>query len=215
MKPNVIAHRGGRLWAQENTLDAFRKSIEFGVHGIELDVHRLNGQLVITHDPPVATAGGAHPYPLLSEVLALVNGQCVLNIEVKNAPTEYPGIETEILDALRGYPRMDRIIFSSFDHALMRKFRRRGRRYQTAVLVNGMLENIGAYSRKLGAKALHPQFVNLRADHVKAAHDAGLIVNAWTLNTAAEWESACRMGIDGIVTDDPVGLAQFLATRVD
>lgn len=215
MKPNIIAHRGGKLWAPENTLEAFRKALEFGVYGIELDVHRLNGELVITHDLPVATADGAHSYPILSEVLSLVNGQCVLNIEVKNAPIEYPGIENEILEALRDYPRKDRIIFSSFDHALMRKLRRRGRQYQTAVLVNGMLENIGAYARKLGAKALHPQFVNLRADHVEAAHKAGLIVNAWTLNTPAEWESACRMGINGIVTDDPAGCAQFLATRVD
>ncbi|MHA4878873.1 glycerophosphodiester phosphodiesterase family protein, partial [Enterococcus faecium] len=31
--------------------------------------------------------------PLLSEVLNLVNGKLTTNIEIKNAPVDYPGIE--------------------------------------------------------------------------------------------------------------------------
>jgi glycerophosphoryl diester phosphodiesterase len=45
---------------------------------------------------------------------------------------------------------------------------------------------------------------------VEQAHDAGLLVNAWTINTAQQWRSAVRSKIDGIITDDPEGLRAFL-----
>jgi glycerophosphoryl diester phosphodiesterase len=50
----------------------------------------------------------------------------------------------------------------------------------------------------------------LRADQVKLARRAGIEVNVWTLNEVSEWMSAIRMGVDGIVTDDPEGLSAFL-----
>ncbi|MCC7531273.1 MAG: hypothetical protein IT342_22395 [Candidatus Melainabacteria bacterium] len=44
----------------------------------------------------------------------------------------------------------------------------------------------------------------------KLAKRAGIEVNVWTLNEVSEWDSAVRMGVDGIVTDDPVGLTAYL-----
>lgn len=50
-KPFVIAHRGGKRWAPENSLSAFKKSLEAGVDGIELDIHKCkSGELVVIHD---------------------------------------------------------------------------------------------------------------------------------------------------------------------
>lgn len=37
-KTKVWAHRGASGYAPENTLDAFRKAVEMGADGIELDV---------------------------------------------------------------------------------------------------------------------------------------------------------------------------------
>src|SRR5215470_8343850 len=54
-KPQVFAHRGGRKWAPENTLVAFKKSLDVNVDGIELDIHRCkSGELVVIHDENVA-----------------------------------------------------------------------------------------------------------------------------------------------------------------
>src|ERR1700679_751419 len=129
-QPNisVFAHRGGREWAPENTMRAFTNSLELGVDGIELDVQRCaSGELVVIHDADLSrtTNGGGlvaeatldeikrlsaglwfdkefykEKVPLLSEVLSLVSGQCLLNIEIKNAPIAYPGIEEELLELL-------------------------------------------------------------------------------------------------------------------
>ena len=38
--PQVWAHRGASASCPENTLDAFRRAVEVGADGIELDVQR-------------------------------------------------------------------------------------------------------------------------------------------------------------------------------
>src|SRR5215470_19925973 len=148
-RTKVIAHRGGRRWAPENTMAAFRRSLEAGVDGIELDVQRCaSGEIVVFHDSDIGrTTNGVgrvadisyaelrrlsaglwfapefrgEYVPLLEEVLDLLNGRLLLNIEIKNAPVEYPGIEEDVLELLQDYPYRDKIIISSFDHELLLK----------------------------------------------------------------------------------------------
>ena len=46
-----------------------------------------------------------------------------------------------------------------------------------------------------------------------AAHRAGLQVVPWTANTREAWEALVAAGVDGIITDDPEGLAAFLKEK--
>ena len=49
-----IAHRGANSLAPENTLAAFRKAVELGSDGFELDVQfSKDGKLVVIHDEKV------------------------------------------------------------------------------------------------------------------------------------------------------------------
>ena len=51
MTPQIIAHRGASYLAPENTLTAFRKAMEVGADGVEMDVQQTkDGGLVIHHD---------------------------------------------------------------------------------------------------------------------------------------------------------------------
>ena len=53
-KTKVWAHRGASGYAPENTLDAFRKAVEMGADGIELDVQMTkDGELVVIHDEAI------------------------------------------------------------------------------------------------------------------------------------------------------------------
>jgi len=46
-----LAHKGANQVAPENTLSAFKKAIEFGIQGIELDARQtLDGEFVVRHD---------------------------------------------------------------------------------------------------------------------------------------------------------------------
>ena len=49
--PQIIAHRGASYLAPENTLVAFRKAMEIGADGVEMDVQQTSDKkLVIHHD---------------------------------------------------------------------------------------------------------------------------------------------------------------------
>lgn len=237
-KPKVFAHRGGSAWAPENTMAAFRKSLEFGVDGIELDVQRCStGELVVFHDADIGrTTNGvgrvkdiSYPelkrlsaglwfdeefrsehVPLLQEVLDLLDGKVVLNIELKNTPIEYPGIDDDLLDLIADYPHRDKLIVSSFDHQLIKLIHEKAPDLRLALLADALLVDLADYAAKIGATVWHPCIDSLRAEAVAEAHEAGLLVNAWTLNDARGWSYALTIGLDGIVTDDPLGLVNFL-----
>jgi glycerophosphoryl diester phosphodiesterase len=244
-KISVFAHRGGREWAPENTMQAFANSLELGVDGIELDVQRCaSGELVVIHDADLSrTTNGAglvadanldeiqrlsaglwfdkefrqEKVPLLSQVLGLVGGQCLLNIEIKNAPIAYPGIEEELLDLLSTYCAPDKIIISSFDHYVLLRLSQmlpEGSPIKLALLADAVLLDLKDYGARLKTAYFHPCFASLRDDIVKDAHDAGMKVNAWTLNNRGQWTMAMKMGVDGIVTDDPEELMILLGRAI-
>ncbi len=46
----IFAHRGASGYQVENTLAAMAKALELGAKAIELDVHNVEGELVVFHD---------------------------------------------------------------------------------------------------------------------------------------------------------------------
>jgi len=49
--PLIIGHRGAKGIAPENSLSGFKKAVELGIDGIELDVHfTKDGKLIVIHD---------------------------------------------------------------------------------------------------------------------------------------------------------------------
>ncbi len=251
--PQVVAHRGGRVWAPENTLAAFRKSVDLGADGIELDIHRCKtGELIVIHDEEVdrttngtgfvkdmtlaqlrgLSAGAkwapasqlrklstgityssefkSEKLPLLTEVFDLVKGKLVINIEIKNAPIDYPGIEDDLIAQLKKYPYPDKIMVSSFDHDVIHRFHEKAPQYKCAILSDCILSDVGSYAKSVGADNWNPGFGDFRADAAQRAHAAGLKVNVWTVNSPDEWKSAMAMPVDGIITDDPEGLKKYL-----
>lgn len=77
-EPLVIAHRGGKDLAPENTLEAFRNASEIGADVLEYDVHiTADGHLVVNHDDTVdrTTNGSGNINKMtLKEVKALDAG---------------------------------------------------------------------------------------------------------------------------------------------
>jgi len=48
------------------------------------------------------------------------------------------------------------------------------------------------------------------AQRVREAHDAGLRVIPWTVNTPDDWKRLMAADVDGIITDDPAALIAYL-----
>ncbi|PZM84732.1 MAG: glycerophosphodiester phosphodiesterase [Candidatus Melainabacteria bacterium] len=248
-QPANISHRGGRHWAPENTLVAFKMSLDIGVEGLELDVQRCaSGELVVIHDELVnRTTNGVglveqitydelkrldagsfwhdeyedagevnfkgEKIPLLKDVLDLVDGRAFVNVELKNTPIEYPGIEDDLIDLLSDYRHRDKIIVSSFDHRLMYSLKEKESSLSIALLADALFVNVVELAQQIGADYFHPCFGSLRKEIVEEAHAAGLKVNAWTINTAREWAMAVDWELDGVITDAPHMYKAFLEKR--
>ncbi len=76
--PTNFAHRGDSVRAPENTLEAFRRAVQAGAGGLELDVHLTrDGRVVVIHDATVdrtTNGSGAVEGLTLKELKALDAG---------------------------------------------------------------------------------------------------------------------------------------------
>ncbi len=141
----VVAHRGYSGHYPENTMLAFRKAVEAGCDGIELDVHETkDGHLVVIHDETIdRTTNGTgricdmtlaelkqynaaalwegiyepEEIPTFDEYCAWAATQDIYtNIEIKTDTTFYPDIEQKTWDTIVKYGLEKKVLFSSFNH---------------------------------------------------------------------------------------------------
>ncbi|MCL4402864.1 MAG: glycerophosphodiester phosphodiesterase [Acidobacteria bacterium] len=138
------------------------------------------------------------------------------NLEVKSFPQfpEYappPDRFAQLLnEAIRSAGLGDRAVVQSFDFRILHEMKKLAPGLRLAALYSPGLADPVAIARQAGVSILAPDHRLLAARRIRAAHGAGLEVIAWTVNTAREWARLIRAGIDGIITDDPAGLIDYL-----
>ena len=234
--PLVIAHRGASRIAPENTMPAFAQAIALRADMIELDVqHSADGALVVVHDDttlrvaggaggPVAAlslhelrrldVGGAR-IPTLDEVLALVrDARISVNVELKG-----PGVEEGVVAAVHAFGLRDAALLSSFDWEALARVRALDPTLRLAALTgtetfHPLVRFREPYPlpvlRRLGAVAWHPHYRLANRVIVRAVQRAGYRVHVWTVNRPAAMRRLLRLGVDGIITDEPPTLAALL-----
>src|SRR5256886_16110587 len=222
--PHVLAHRGARRVAPENTLEAFLAARALGADGVELDVHRTaDGALVVHHDAnargigvlaerPEAEIRATRPeIPTLEEALDACAGMLV-NIEVKNlaGDADYDpgeGVAGGVVELLARRGRRADVLVSSFN--LQAAHRVRG---LDGPLPTGFLTLVGMdpvdgvdIAHAHGHGAVHPDVRALvgeaAAATVARAHGFGMVVNVWTVNGEDEMRRLAAVGVDAIITD--------------
>jgi len=225
-RPLVLAHRGARRRAPENTLEAFAAARGLGADGVEIDVRRTrDGVLVLHHDPAppdgpmLATMDHAEvarrypTIPTLPEVLDACAGLLV-NVEIKNLPWEGDfdadeSVADAVVDLLGARGGVDRVLVSSFHLPTVDRVHRRAPDLPTAFLfLAGMdLVEVVDLSADRGHVAVHPDLRALGGpevpEFVRHAHERGLDVNVWTVNEPADMARLADLGVDALVTDVP------------
>lgn len=223
VKPLVIAHRGFTQNHLENTLSAIEAALDLGVDGIEVDLRMTrDGQILIFHDETLERLAGlatdvervdyatlqgvrlqgGEKIPTLEDLLDLVQGRCLLNLEVKTVRT-LPTHERNLTQVLRRYQCQDNILLSSFNPLAMIRLRwiapeiRRGFLYQK----KSPLASLAMSLMKL--YSYHGQLENLRPEIVPHCHRLGKKFFVWTVNEIADMQAMIRLGVEGIITDHP------------
>jgi glycerophosphoryl diester phosphodiesterase len=232
----VIAHRGYRTRYPENTLPAFEAALDAGVDMIELDVMlSRDRKMVVIHDPNLERttngkgsvdqytlaelreldAGGwfdprfaGEPLPTLEEVLDLLGGQVLVNIEIKKSAFESPApadaVENQVVDLVIGRGLRDSVLVSSFEWKCLERIAAMGSGPSLALLARYPgEEGLPDLCRRLEVFSFHPSWIDLKAEHVERFHQAGFPVFPYNVDTAEQYRQVMHMGVDGVITSDP------------
>lgn len=150
--------------------------------------------------------------PTIDEFLSFVatTDITVLNIEIKSPKQGETAIVSETIKAVKEHGLFDKLLISSFDPKLLVEAKKIDKSCKTGFLYapNHMIffrmaHKPVAFAKEIGADALHPYFRLVNKQYVKAAHDAGIMVNPWTVNAEKDIDRMIDLGVDGIITDFP------------
>ena len=213
-----IGHRGARAYEPENTLRSFKKAIELGVNAVELDVRRTrDDQLVVIHNANVnKTTNGSgsineltldeikrfvtekgEKVPTFEDALQFLGKRVTILVELKET-----GIEKKVLNLVHEKGLTENIIIISFHEDVLRKVRELNPKILTG-LIYVRHKNPVQTALELNAQYLLPLYRFTHSADVKKAHENGLKMIVWTINTAEEVAEFKKKGVDGIASDKP------------
>jgi glycerophosphoryl diester phosphodiesterase len=237
-KTYVVAHRGAHIGIPENSLPAFQKAIDLGCDFVEIDTRMTkDGHIVSVHNSTIDQYVAGKPGKVKDFTLAELKQMSIgenLGPEWKN--TQIPTIQ-EILQLCRGQIG----IYLDLKEPLINELVPVIRKYDMErdivwYIPSGRMEEI-TLLKKLGYKCLpmpdpgpekniadvcsqvHPRVLasdmkQLSESFVKTAHENGAkVIVDEKQGTPEEWEQILKWGTDGIQTDNPEALIQFLKNR--
>jgi glycerophosphoryl diester phosphodiesterase len=222
----VSAHRGIAVDGRTNTLAAFERAIAAGADMIELDVRRVQDELVIFHDPlsggvPLSErtyeqlqAGEGSAVPTLREALTLCRGRIAVNIELKES-----GYEALVVSAVHEQGEPAKTIISSFIDQVIKQSKAidptlatglvLGRRRPSAPLRTRFSELFPG-DRLLAARADYAivHVILARLGVLARVSKAGIPAMVWTVNSAAALRRYAGDSRVRVIITDEIGLAR-------
>jgi glycerophosphoryl diester phosphodiesterase len=193
----------------------------------------IDGKIVVIHDQTVDRTTGAHGIvremtlaqlkaldagsffdsafsgeriPTLEEVFVAVGSRALINVEITNYTSVWDALPDKIADLVIKYGLQDHIIFSSFHPLNLMRVKRRLPNVPAAILTDvgrrGWLLR-GEVGRLITPRFIHPYYTDVNEAILNYEHRRGRRVNVWTVDNPEEIRRLFKMGIDGIITDDP------------
>jgi glycerophosphoryl diester phosphodiesterase len=216
----LIGHRGAAGHEPENTLRSVEAALRLGVDAVEVDVHEVDGRLVVIHaerlerttngtgrladhsfaELRALVAGRGERIPTLDEVLDLVGSRAEVVVELKGAGTAAP---VAALLRARGPAAAAGVVVSSFDHVEIARLRALMPEVRRGALVAGVPLHYAAFARELDAHSVHMSAEFLRAPFVDDAHRRGMLVWVYTVNHPDDAARVRALGVDGVFSDVP------------
>ncbi len=218
-------HRGASGYETENTIPSFKKAIEMGVDGIELDVYTSqDGHVVVSHSDSVEIDGQRYRIsklsleeiqrarlpngsriPTLPEVFQavkpLANGMLLYSIDLKDVRDLEP--YARVLDdhGVAG------LVYTCMESRFFIKKAKRAHPglkyvYSTHVNPDGIVEDLDQVSKDV-VTAINIPVGELLPGVVDAIHAKGLLSFCWDAHDKESIKKAVSMHPDGIYSNYP------------
>jgi len=221
-----VGHKGADLIAPGNTIASFDAALAAGVDMIEFDVlpERGGDRLLLAHDYEDAARRTALT---LEEGLAHLASNAFAGIDL-DVDLTLPGYEHAVVEALRDAGLTDRALISTQFRESVRRVRsleprlrlgwtvpklRRDpfRSWYTVPLALGALGYARAVLPGRAAAAIRSGFCDALMAHwrlvdarlVRAVNEAGGELYVWTVDELPRLKALERLGVTGVITNDP------------
>jgi glycerophosphoryl diester phosphodiesterase len=232
----LLGHRGARVHSvPENSLAAFHLALNAGCDGFEFDLRRTkDGEAVVCHDSKLHGLSVARrPYEALvkarlrkvssgkpgsialtsaqravllarlQDVLAHYADRAFLNLELK-----VPDLEKNVIALLQSHPPRRGYVVSSFHPQILKALHRRARDLSLGLICDSKRQL--AHWPELPVLFVIPHHKLLTQKLIQELHAAGKQVFTWTVNSERVMHRAAELGVDGVLSDDPILLARTL-----
>jgi glycerophosphoryl diester phosphodiesterase len=239
----IAGHRGGVL-APENTLPAMRSAIAGPAAFLETDLQlTADGVPVLMHDWTVdRTTDGTGPvwamtfeqlqrldagswfdpgfagtrvpsFEQFLEVFRPSTKQAILELKGSWNAEQVAGLARSVYE----HGVQDRVIFASFDLLSLQNLAAVAPDLARAIISREVIGDPAILAAACGALAIvtSERFITADPGAVERIHAAGLGVLLYTLNDEKTWRSAIELGVDGIITDHPSELGDWLLRAVN
>lgn len=234
----VIAHRGAHIGIPENSLPAIQKAIDLGCDFVEIDTRMTkDGHIVSVHnasidDYVIGKTGKVKDYtleeiqkldigektdpdwkntriPTVEEILELCRGKIRIYLDLKEP------LVPELLQIIDKY-KMERDIIWYIPASRMEIIKQLQNLCPDCIPTPdpGPEKNIQEVVAQVHPRVLASDMGQLTESFVKTAHagNAKVFVDE-KKGTPEEWQQIIDWGTDGIQTDDPAALIEFLKKR--
>lgn len=222
---DVFGHRGVAGHCAENSLASIRKALSMELDGIEFDVRVTRDQIpVVIHDATIdrttSASGHVHDFtaqelrqllarqqesiPTLREVLQEIGTATRINVELKELEACAATLRVLRASVECGLILAEDVLVSSFDLDAVGQFRDLAAEFSVGLLTQDPPDDsFWRLAVRLQARSVNISIESVTAPLVEIAHQNGLEVMVFTVNSLVEAQRMKQLGVDAIFSDFP------------
>ena len=216
----LYAHRLGRAYGPDNSLEALAGSLRAGVEGVETDVClTADGELVLLHDPYVPGTGFAHELPASAlggrrdgGRAAWMRSRRALGLQLEVKAHADAALAMRTVDALAARVRRDFELLS-FSAPVCAHAAALGLRARLVIWADYAPAALARWARRHRVAGVCVEHFLLSAELVAALRGAGLSLTTGTVSDPALYERVLAFGPDAVTTDAPHALRGAVTRR--
>lgn len=221
----VIAHRG--FWdcegSAQNSITALRNAASLKLYGSEFDVHlTADKAIVVNHDHIIQGHKISKTKLRRLRKLHLRNGerlstldeylkegkkhpqlQLILEAKPQDCKENEDYMAQQIVEKVKKYGLEQQVEYISFSMNLCEQLKKLSPEAEVAFL-NGDLSPKEIKEKGLTGIDYHYNVFFKHPEWIQEAHDLGLKVNSWTVNSAKDMKKLKELQIDYLTTNDPI-----------
>ena len=173
------------------------------------DVRQLSAAEIQRYDAGVKHGAkfAGERVPTLKEVFEAFGNRTRYNLDMKTFYPEDRPIVRTVLALIEEYRLMPNVIISSFSLDTLRWFTEESRHIRLGVLISQHtphMMRVDGRRWQVRYEALHPNHTLVDAEAMRRARQQRKKMVVWTVNDAERKRELAQLGVDAIITDDPV-----------